>query len=798
MLRNYFKIALRNLWKGKAFSFINIFGLSIGISASLVIWMIVYYDLSFDKFHPHGERIYRVVSDIDFGGTVINTSATPFPLADVVRNEINGVEKTGHTFRLEADVKTGRKDQVFPQQRNVVLADPGFFDIYSYEWIYGSPEVLKTPYQVVLTEDRAAQYFPGVPLYDVIGRMLTYNDTLLMKVSGLIKAFKGRTHFTITDFMSLSTVSNNKGLQQFLATDRWDNTTSYCNLHLLLKPGVIPEQIDQQFPAIREKYLDKENKGRFYLQPLSDFHFNSKYDIFDQRQASLPTLYGLAALAVFLLLLGCINFINIQTAQAGERAREIGIRKTMGSSRGSLVRQFLGESLLLTLFAAGLSILLVPIILRLFSTFIPEDISMAMLTEWQVYLFIPLLVLVVGLLAGFYPAWVLARFEPVLVLKNQVHGVKGKARLRQVLTISQFVVALVLIIATVTVSSQIRYAYKKDMGYRKDARLFFNLPPGVKSLDPLKDKFSQIPDIAQLSSAFGPPSTGGAMSTTFSLGEGAMKTAKLIEVKHIDDAYISLYQLKLVAGRNLLPADTMREVIINETFARDAGFSNPSDAVGQLIADDDRKFPVVGVVADFHAKSMHQKIKPVVLATGASYKRALHVALRDDADVRQALERMKAAWASVYPHTEFKYRFVDEAVASFYKSEARLIKLLSWATGIAIFISGLGLLGLAIYATRQRTKEIGIRKVLGASVVSIVTLLSRDVVKLVLIALVIATPLAWYAMYTWLADFAYRIPMPWWVFPAAGFVALLLAVLTVGLQSMKAALINPVKSLRTE
>lgn len=798
MFGNYIRIALRNLWKSKALSFINIAGLSIGISAALVIWMIVYYDLSFDKFHPDGDRIYRINSNLDFGGTVINTSATPFPLAAVARSEINGIERTGHIFRFEADVKAGPGQQFFRRQKNIVFADPGFFSIIRYEWTYGSPDVLHNPRQLVLTEDRAAQYFPGVPLYDVIGRVVTYNDTMPVTVSGLVKAFSGRTHFRLAEFISLSTIDSDKGLQEYTARNHWDNYSSYCNLFVMLKEGVTPEQVGKQFPAIREKYLGKESKGSFSLQPLSDFHLNNKYDVFDQRQASASTLYGLTALAVFLLLLGCINFINIQTAQAGERAREIGIRKTMGSSRGSLMRQFLGESLLLTAFATGLSMLLVPFILQLFRTFIPDEISISLLKEWQVYLFIPLLVLVVGLLSGFYPARVLTRFQPVLVLKNQVHGTRGKTRLRQVLTVSQFVVALVLIIATVIISSQIRYAYKKDLGYQQTARLYFNLPPGSPSLAPLKDKFSQIPDIAQLAYGFTPPSASGTMSSTFSFGEGAMKAVQLIELKHVDDAYIPLYGLKLVAGRNLLPADTMREVIINETYARKAGFSHPSDAVGQLLTDEDRKYPVVGVVADFHAKSVHQQIKPVVMATGPSVKKGLHVALLDDADIRPSLEKMKAAWTDVFPHDEFKYQFVDEMVAGFYNNEVKLVRLLSWATGIAIFISCLGLLGLAIYATRQRTKEIGIRKVLGASVVSIVALFSRDVIKLVLIAIVIASPLAWYAMSTWLDNFAYSIRMPWWVFPVAGSAAIVLAILTVGLQSVKAAMKDPVKSLRTE
>lgn len=799
MIRNYFKIALRNIWKGSTLSAINIFGLSIGISAALVIWMIVYYDLSFEKDRPNKDRIYRIVSDMSFGNTIINSSAVPFPMPAAVSNEVTGIEKTAHTYTFRMDVRTAKDNEPLRGQDDLCFTDPGFFEVYPYEWLYGNPRVLAQPYQVVLTADRAETYFPGVPPAQVVGRTLIYSDTLHMTVSGIVKPYEGRSSLNkLSDFISLATIPNEKSLVRQTASNDWESFNSSCNVHLLLRPGVTPQKIDAQLKLLAKKYKGADNKTVFHLQPFSDSHFSTQYEIFDVRRAHLPTLYGLTALAIFLLLLGCINFINIQTARAGERAREIGIRKTMGSSRSALVRQFLGESLLLASFAAIFSLLLVPVILKVFDSFLPADLSIRMLKEWQVFVGIPLLVIVVSLLSGFYPAWVLARFQPVMVLKNQVHGTHGKARLRKVLTVSQFLIALVFISATLIVNIQTRYAFNKELGFRKDMRLIFKKPSQKKPLDAFRDQLQGIPEVEQSAYGSSSPSAQGTSAKTFFIGDHELKEKGLLEVKFVDTAYIPVYKLKLLAGRNLFASDTSREYVVNETFVKKAGFATPEAAIGQLLHSDEKSFPIVGVVQDFHTKSMREDIKPVLLTTDKNVGQQLHVALRDGVNVKLAVAKIEKAWKEVYPDYPFKADFLDQLLKQFYEDETNLIKLLSWATGVTIFISLLGLLGLAIYTTRQRTKEIGIRKVMGASVASIIALFSRDVVKLLVIALALATPLAWYVMNRWLNDFAYHIPMPWWVFPVAGSGAITLALLTVGLQSLKAATMNPVQSLKTE
>lgn len=795
MLSNYLRIAFRQLWKHKALSAINVLGLSIGFSAALVIWMMVYFDLSFDKFHPAGDRIYRVVSESPDWGM---SSAVPLPVADVLNKEVSGLERSALVYEFVPNVSIkGGKEQYHFMQKRIAFADASYFDIIQYEWLYGSPAVLRAPDQVVLTEERAAQYFPGVPAGEVIGREVIYDDSLHLTVAGLIAALPGRTDFHFAEFVSMPTAHTHKGVRDYIGIGRWNMVNTSANLFVMLRPGTTVEKVNRQLAGIPARY-NEGDKDIYFLQPLSEFHFDSRFELFERRHANMTTLYSLSALVVFLLLLGCINFINLQTAQAAGRAREIGVRKTMGSSKWKLIMQFLGESALLTIFAAGLAIVFVPFILHTFSDFIPEGVNMTLMKDWRVFIFIPLLIVIVSLMAGLYPAFVMARFQPVLALKNSLHGVKGKTRLRQILTVSQFAAALVLIMATIIVSKQTRYALHKELGFAKDNRIAMYKPRGSATMDVLRRQLLAMPEVTATTYGFGAPLSLGTTATRAALGHDALKDESAIEVKYVDTAYLNFYRLRLLAGRNLAPSDTMREVVINETFARKAGYKKPEDALGQSLTSSGIRYPVIGVVADFHAKSLREPIKPLMLTTGRSYVNMLHVAFEKGTDMRAALGKIEKEWAGLYPGVPFKYNFVDEALKHFYREETRLIKLLAWATGVAILISCLGLLGLAIYATRQRTREIGIRKVLGASVLSIVSLFSGNILKLVLIALVIASPPAWWLMQQWLNKFAYAIAVPWWIFPAAGAAAALLALLTVGVQSLKAALINPAQVLKND
>jgi putative ABC transport system permease protein len=521
----------------------------------------------------------------------------------------------------------------------------------------------------------------------------------------------------------------------------------------------------------------------------------------------MPTLYGLLAIAAFLLLLGCINFINLTTAQASQRAREIGIRKTIGSSRKQLVIQFLSETFLLTLIATVLSVLITPLLLKAFGDFIPAGLHFEIL-QLPVLAFLFALTLLISILSGFYPALVLSSYSPAAVLKNQSakgSGAGRNVRLRKILSVSQFAVAQVFIIITVLVSKQIRYSLNKDLGFKKDAIVFFEPNPARLSranTGVLVQKIKAIPGLQMVSRSYGPPSYKGGWTTMARLAGGKNDKYTSVSVKLGDPDYINLYKIKLLAGSNLTASDTINGLLINKTFMHELGFKDPADAIGKTIEWNEMKTPVAGVVADFHEKSMHETIKPLIIAHWADHEGVINIALPpQDAEKRtwqQAIEKIGQAWKGVYPGDDVEIEFLDEEIAKYYQAEQHISSLLLWASGLSIFISCLGLLGLIIYITNQRTKEIGIRKVIGASVTQIISLLSKDFLQLVVIAFAIAVPVAWYSGRKWLENFAYRTELSWWIFLAGGSVMLFMALLILVVRILKVATANPVNSLRTE
>jgi len=547
------------------------------------------------------------------------------------------------------------------------------------------------------------------------------------------------------------------------------------------------------------------NSMTFRLQPLSEVHFY--YDSFGHRTAHKPTLYGLLAIAGFLLLLGCINFINLTTANASKRAKEIGIRKTLGSSMKQLVFQFLSETFFITVIATAIAIMLTPLLLKLFSDLLPAELTFDLFRQPSIMLYIFILTVGVSLIAGFYPAFVLSRFLPVTVLKDQTSKNKGQTRsvwIRKSLTVTQFVIAQFFVIATLIVSEQINYTLNKDLGFKKDAILNFSTPraDSANNQNLLLQKLKAIPEIQTASVGFLPPASDGAAFTDVKYNDGVKDIKADVQIRWGDTTFLKLYQIKILAGRNVLQSDTIKEFVINETYSKVLGFQTPADALNKQLDFNGKKLPIVGVMNDFHEQSLHKPIDPVVFSSFNSRNSYFHIALmpQNTGGIvwQNALLKIKKAYEQVYPEDDFSYSFLDESIAKFYQREQQTQRLLKWATGFAILISCLGLLGLVIYTTNTRAKEIGIRKVLGATVAQIVTILSKDFVKLILIAFVIAAPIAWWASYSWLQNFAYRMDMSWWIYVASGMGMVLMALLTLSLQTIKAATANPVKSLRTE
>jgi ABC-type antimicrobial peptide transport system permease subunit len=827
MIKNYLKIAFRGFWKHKLFTLINIVGLSIGISASVVIYLIVHYDFTFDKFHKDSDRIYRVVSNFNFQGDHSYSYGVCGPMAGAIKSEATGVEFVAPLYNLSPDVFIAGKHNVpvkFKAQDRVTLADQNYFKIFKYVWLAGSSTgALNAPNQVVLTSDQAKLYFPSLSYDQMIGKIVTY-DTLKTTVTGIVQTIKQNTDFSSHDFISFSSAMPNTALGNDVRLTKWGSTNSASQVFIKLMPNVTAANFEKQCNAILKKNdpqtAEQKAQGSsrsFSVQPLSDIHFDEKYGTFDYSSAASKTkLYLLLVVAGFLLLLGCINFINLTTAQAAQRAKEIGIRKTMGSSRTQLVVQFLSETFFITLLAVVISVALTPLILTLFSDFIAKGVKADFIHQPGIILFLLGLTIVVSLLSGFYPAVVLSGYKPVLVLKNQsATGGSHKTRnawLRKSLTVSQFVIAQFFIMATVLVSKQVYYALHKDLGFKKDAILVIDSPWKSRKLagnQVLLNKLRAMPQVEMVSAGTAAPSSNSTNSTLAVYNDGKKDINTAVEMKYGDENYVKVYHIKILAGRNIQLGDTSTGFVINNTYAKIIGFRNPHDAVGKLVKKfngDKTPRRIVGVAADFYEHSLHSAINP--LAILAAHNKStwetgtFHIALKPETagggEWKKAIAAMGKEWKQIYPDDDFDYHFYDETIARFYDDEQHTSTLLTWATGLSILISCLGLLGLAIYTTNQRTKEIGVRKVLGASVTQIVRLLSTELVLLILLAFVIVTPLAWLALNKWMQGYADKTTISWWIFAASGGCMLLAAVVTSSFQTVKAAIANPVKSLRSE
>jgi ABC-type lipoprotein release transport system permease subunit len=813
VLKNYFKTAWRNLVKNKTVSLINIAGLSIGISAALVIFLLVQYDFSFDKFEKDNNRIYRVVADYNFAGTPFHSSAIADAMPAAVKNEITGIDDVvpfrtwNDDVKISVPAKTGNSLVVFKKQNKIVFADENYFRLLSYKWMQGSPETsLQHPYQTVLTESSLKQYFPGLTPEQVIGKEIVFYDTIRTAITGVVKDLPYNSDLSFKIFISKATIET-PGLKPDDGNG-WSSASPSSQLFIKLSVNTNPAAIQNAIMKLyKRNYTNTAGTTTsFRLQPLADLHFNAEYENFNERIAHKSTLYGLLAIAAFLLLLGCINFINLTTAQASQRAKEIGVRKTLGSSKKQLVFQFLSETFLLTLAASIASILLTPLILKLFAGFIPEGLHFNLTQHADILLFLACLIVTVSAAAGLHPAFVLSSFKPVSVLKSSAYikAKPGNVILRKSFIVSQFVIAQVFIIATIVVAKQINYSLTQDLGFKKDAvinlQTSFKEPSKNRFL--LLDKLNTIPGIAMISLSNNPPTSVQDRGNIVKYISNKRETEAHAQVKFGDTNYIKLYRIKIVAGSNLPYSDTIKSVLINETCSYALGFQNLQQAVGQYVEINNKKVPVAGVVHDFHQKSFHESITPLIISSKDGDQLMYNILLQpqsaDGSLWRNTINQIKSAYKEVYPDEDFEYSFLDESIAKYYTIEKNTAQLLIWATGLTIFISCLGLFALAVYSSHQRTKEIGVRKIIGASVLQIVSLLVKDFLQPVIIAFIIAIPIAWYGTNKWLEDFAYKTNISWWIFIVTGCSATLIALLTISFQSVKAAVANLVKSLRTE
>ncbi|HVS97029.1 MAG TPA: ABC transporter permease [Puia sp.] len=807
MFKSHLKIACRNIIGHKGYSLINVLGLSLGIAACIVIYLITSYDLSFDTFHPDKKRIYRILGEItEPSGDKIHFASVPNPVSSAARQDLSGLDAIAGIipYRATISVPLQPSSHFDNTTRSLTgIAEPSWFTIFRYDWLAGNPSTaLNEPFTVVLTESKARLYFGSGPLQEMLGRIVVYDDSLQVHVSGIVKDWIKSTDFPFTDFISAATIQSSF-LKNSLTTESWKAGDRTTWVFAKLSKGTAPAVFSSQLNALIKRRGDPVDKLTLSLEPLADVHFNANVVESSIRVAHLPTLYALMGIAVFILLIAAINFINLSTAQSIRRAKEVGVRKVLGGSRVSLVWQFLTETFLLTLLAVLMAVAGVRPILTAFQSFIPAGVSFHPFDP-PTLSFLLSVTIVTSFLAGIYPAKVLSAYVPAMVLKGSgVQKGGGKWYLRKGLIVFQFTVSLVFVIGSLVIASQLNYMRHKDLGFKTDAIINVGTPRG-DSLTKIKvaaEKIRQLSGVSQVALEWLPPVDHAPRVMAIKLSSADQKPITVGQVAGNED-FIPLYHLRLLAGRNLEPSDSVKEFVINESFSQIMGCRSPQKAIGRTIYWNNKAYPVVGVVADFHGSSLHEPIRPLCIINRVEREGNLAIELaskgQSEGAVKALLVRIETAWKSVYPAGTFQFGFFDESIALLYEKDRQTATLMNTAMFITIFISCIGLFGLAMYSAETKTKEIGIRKILGASVANIAVMLSKEFLLLITIAALIASPIAWYFMNRWLADFAYRIAIHWWIFLLAGLSAIVVALATVSYQSVKAALMNPVKSLRSE
>lgn len=798
----YFSIKqiLRNLWKHKSFTLINLLGLTIGLTACLIIGLFVRDEVQYDKFIPDGENIYRVYYESNGEEGESTVASTPPIFSNTLKTEFPEVEQTLKVLNISGK-QLFEKEDIKTYEEGGIFADPTFFELFPLQFTFGSAiGSLLNPSSIVISEELAQKYYSNE---DPIGKEIILGKEPF-QVSGVFKN-NSKFHLQVNYILPLAAAG--------ISEDQMQNWGWYgFHNYVKLKEGAEVEALQTKFQTYSKPFLDSEGTTSFLplFQPLHDIHLYSsdfKYDI--ARRGNITYVNALTIIALFILLIACFNFINLATAKSLKRAKEVGVRKTIGASRKQLLVQFMFETVCLSIISILISCILGWILLPLINQFTGKQIQFDLITNPLNLLILLLFAIVVGMLAGFYPALVLSGYKPVKTLKGSFTGDSKPGEvpwLRHSMVVIQFSLSILLIISALVVREQVTYLHNKDLGFEKEQIMFFPMRGETMNSNykTFKQELLQSPYVTDVSIGYGFP--GDQVGDGFITIAGKAESKKATQLM-VDHDYIKTLGLELVAGRDFsktMLTDKDHAFIVNETAVRELGLATPEDALGKTIlwptwrnSDTIKRGQIVGVVKDFHFKSLYDKVEPAVLQIYPDAYSKVAVKIRT-ANVEDALAEIKRIWNKFSPEYPLEYNFLDESFEAMYEAEDKLKSLLWIFTAMAIFVGCLGLFGLAAYAAERRTKEIGIRKVLGASVENIVMLLSRDFVKLVLIALLIASPIAWYLMNGWLQDFAYRINIGWAVFAIAGLSAIAIALTTVGFHAVKAAISNPVKNIRTE
>ncbi|MEO6453959.1 MAG: ABC transporter permease [Ginsengibacter sp.] len=811
MLRNYLKIAFRNLMKYKFISFINLFGLTVGLTCCLLILTYILNEINYDKYNKNADRTYRVTRTFnnEDGVVSLHLSTVSPPFGYYFPTDFPEIEKMTRLLN-NGTTPLRYKDKLINEQ-NVFFADENLFDVFTVDVVSGNPKsALKDPFSVMLSEETAKKYFGDE---EPMNKVIRANNQFDVKVTGIYKSFPSNSHIHPQMLVSFNTLKDSAVYGESNLRTNWGNNSFFT--YLLLPRYYDANKMVARFPA----FLDKRMAGQEYigqraskfttlgLQKLTDIHLYSHTDYEAEPNGDIKRVYVFSAIALFILLIACINYMNLSTARSALRAREIGIRKVAGAAKGELILQFLSESVLITWAGILIAFVLLYFSLPWLNKLSGQTLSLSILMKPQILVPLLLSPFFIGIISGLYPALFMSSFQPVKTLKGLFKAGGSSISFRKVLVVTQFAISIILIIATVIVFQQLRYMQQTSLGYNKENILTL---PYNNFLNPEYESFrnsllqqSNIQDVARSSRIpTGRLLDGMGASTP---GSDTMAPVKAdIRYVAVDYDFIPTYGVQMAAGRNFSRAfgtDTSN-FIINEAAVKGIGWKSPQDAVGKNFRYGSITGHIIGIMKDFHFESLHQEITPLIFimpvtAPNQSFYNSISIKV-SGSNISPALASIKKVWQNYLPEIPYQYTFFDENFSKLYESEQRQGTIFTVFACIAILIACLGLLGLSAFAIFQRVKEIGIRKVLGASVSTIVALLSKDFLKLVLIAAIIAFPIAWFAMHTWLQDFAYRINISLWVFLAAGIIAACIALFTIGFQAIKAALANPVKSLRTE
>ncbi|HTI09358.1 MAG TPA: ABC transporter permease [Puia sp.] len=810
MLRNYWKIAFRNMAKYKFISFINLFGLTVGMTCCLLILTYILHEVSYDKYNSKADRIYRVTRSFNNkeGIVSLHLGAVAPPFGPLLKNEFPDIQKVTRLL-LMGTAPMHYQDKIF-NEKDIFCADSNFLSVFDVTLLKGDPTTaLNDPFCVVLTEQVAKKYFGEE---DPMNKVIRLNNQSNFKVTGIFKPLPSNAHLHPEIMLSFNTLKDSTIYGEKNLQTNWGNNAFYT--YLLFPKDYPVKNIQAQFPYFLDKYMHPAGTGSdykaskytaLYLQKLTDIHLTSHLDeeIEENGDKSRVLIFG--AIALFILLIACINYMNLSTARSALRAKEIGIRKVAGAQRNEIITQFLCESVMITYMAILLAVGLTWLTLPWLNAVTGQALTIQSIARWQVVLPLALAPLVVGILSGVYPALFMSSFQPAKVLKGLFKVSGNSISFRKVLVVAQFSISIILIISTAIVFQQLHYMQEKSLGFSKEQVVTLQYDKGLdKTYEAFRNdllQYSGIKDAARSSRIPGGRLLDEQGAETES-GDSLRPVSSDIKYLAADYDFVPTYSIPMAAGRNFSRgyARDSTSFLLNVAATQALGLHTPQEAVGKNFKYGDTKGKIVGVIDNFHFESLHQNILPIVLVMPGSdggYYGRISVKIGGN-DIPAAISHLGKTWKKFLPETPFEYTFLDEQFGKLYQSEQRQGTLFTSFAIIAIFIACLGLLGLSAFAITQRIKEIGIRKVLGASVGGIVSLLSKDFLKLVAIAAVIAFPVAWFVMHKWLLDFAYRISIQWWVFLLAGFLASAVALITIGFQAIKAAVANPVKSLRSE